>query len=178
MTGSATSESKSNEYIPQLEKMLDASLAHVPTLGWTDATLRAGAQSLGVSPSLATLAPGGPMDLVTHWMRRATLEMSRQMRTMPLRAMRPSEIIRTAIRVRLELQTPYLNNWHEAMAMGALPFNLPTTTNELFFMIDEMWALAGDTSTQMDWYTKRGTLLAVYAATEVYMLTDKSEGLS
>ena len=43
-------------------------------------------------------------------------------------------------------------------------------------LIDDIWHLAGDTSVDASWYTKRAALGALYSATEVYMLTDFSPG--
>ena len=40
---------------------------------------------------------------------------------------------------------------------------------------DDIWHRAGDTSADMNWYTKRISLGAVMAATDVFMLQDKSE---
>jgi ubiquinone biosynthesis protein COQ9 len=90
--------------------------------------------------------------------------------------MRTTDKIKTAIRIRLKMQIPYMNRWGEAMAIGALPQNLPYTMRTIALMLDDVWYMAGDRSTDMDWYTKRGLLGAVYAATELYMLTDKSPG--
>ena len=58
----------------------------------------------------------------------------------------------------------------------ALPSNLPTSLHELVSLSDEIWFLSGDTSVDTSWYTKRASLSAIYAATDLYMTTDKSEG--
>jgi len=39
---------------------------------------------------------------------------------------------------------------------------------------DEIWFLAGDTSVDTSWYTKRASLSTIYAATELFMTTDQS----
>lgn len=36
--------------------------------------------------------------------------------------------------------------------------------------------MSGDTSVDSSWYTKRASLSTIYAATELYMTTDRSEG--
>ena len=45
---------------------------------------------------------------------------------------------------------------------------------ELGKLSDEIWFLAGDTSVDTSWYTKRGTLAALYAAAELYQTQDLS----
>lgn len=62
----------------------------------------------------------------------------------------------------------------QAMALGALPQNVPRTVHSLARMIDDVWHAAGDRSTDTNWYSKRALAAGVYAATEVYMLTDRS----
>lgn len=58
----------------------------------------------------------------------------------------------------------------------ALPSNLPTSLNELASLSDEIWFFSGDTSVDTSWYTKRASLSTIYAATDLYMTADKSEG--
>lgn len=43
-------------------------------------------------------------------------------------------------------------------------------------MSDEIWYLAGDVSVDTSWYTKRASLSAIYASSELFMTTDSSEG--
>lgn len=69
------------------------------------------------------------------------------------------------VRVRLEHVVPYISTWPQAMALGALPQNVPTTLKLLTDLVDEVWYFAGDRSTDMTWYTRRGLLLAIYTST-------------
>jgi ubiquinone biosynthesis protein COQ9 len=56
----------------------------------------------------------------------------------------------------------------------AQPTYIPDSVSELGRLADEIWFLAGDTSVDTSWYTKRGTLAAIYAAAEVYQTQDSS----
>ena len=51
-----------------------------------------------------------------------------------------------------------------------------TTMAKIHNISDYIWYITGDMSVDMSWYTKRITLSSVYVATELYMLTDQSEG--
>jgi ubiquinone biosynthesis protein COQ9 len=53
--------------------------------------------------------------------------------------------------------------------------NIPSSLKELNALSDEIWYLAGDTSVDMSWYTKRASLAAVYASSELFMTTDTSK---
>ncbi|RAL61957.1 hypothetical protein DID88_002446 [Monilinia fructigena] len=69
-----------------------------------------------------------------------------------------------------------IHRWQEAQTLLTLPTNLSTSLHELHALSDEIWFLSGDTSVDSSWYTKRVSLSAIYAATELFMTTDKSSG--
>jgi ubiquinone biosynthesis protein COQ9 len=56
----------------------------------------------------------------------------------------------------------------------AQPTYVPASTTELWRLSDEIWFLAGDTSVDTSWYTKRASLSAIYAAAEVFQTQDTS----
>jgi len=60
------------------------------------------------------------------------------------------------------------------LALIAQPSSIPTSMSELSSLSDEIWFLAGDKSVDTSWYTKRASLSAIYAATELFMTTDQS----
>lgn len=60
----------------------------------------------------------------------------------------------------------------------AQPSYVPESLKELARLSDEIWFLVGDTAVDPSWYTKRASLAAVYASTELFMTTDRSEDLA
>lgn len=56
--------------------------------------------------------------------------------------------------------------------------NIPASLKELNALSDEIWYLAGDTTVDFSWYTKRASLAAVYASSEMFMTTDSSTDFS
>jgi ubiquinone biosynthesis protein COQ9 len=56
--------------------------------------------------------------------------------------------------------------------------NIPASLRELHALSDEIWYLAGDTSVDTSWYTKRASLGAVYASSELFMTTDTSRAFA
>jgi ubiquinone biosynthesis protein COQ9 len=65
-----------------------------------------------------------------------------------------------------------------ALAILAMPQNLPLGLRISWRSVDLMWRIAGDTSTDFNHYTKRMTLGAVYGSTLLVWLDDQSEGWS
>jgi ubiquinone biosynthesis protein COQ9 len=56
--------------------------------------------------------------------------------------------------------------------------NIPASLKELHALSDEIWYLAGDTAVDFSWYTKRASLAAVYASSEMFMTADTSKHFS
>lgn len=56
----------------------------------------------------------------------------------------------------------------------AMPSNISISLQELSLLSDEIWFLSGDSSVDTSWYTKRASLSSIYAATDLFMTTDKS----
>lgn len=56
----------------------------------------------------------------------------------------------------------------------AQPSYVPESLKELAKLSDEIWFLAGDTSVDSSWYSKRASLSAIYSASEVFMTQDQS----
>ena len=62
-----------------------------------------------------------------------------------------------------------------ALAILAMPQNVPLGARIGWRTADLMWRIAGDTSTDFNHYTKRTTLGAVYGATLLVWLDDQGE---
>merc|ERR1712226_236163 len=66
------------------------------------------------------------------------------------------------------------DRWTEALALTANPLYCKDTIEAIQELCDDIWYRAGDTDTDCNWYTKRISLAAVYAAAEVFMVQDQS----
>lgn len=158
------------------ERLLDAILPHVPFDGWSEAAFRAAAADAGVEAGLARAAcPRGAVDLAVAFHRRGDQRMVELLQAMDLSAMRFRERVATAVRCRLEAVED-----REAMRRGTALFALPHLAPEgarlIWGTADAIWTALGDTSDDINWYTKRATLSAVYASTVLYWLGDTSPG--
>jgi rpsU-divergently transcribed protein len=116
----------------------------------------------------------GSIDLVFAFMRKGNIQMSLRLEQTDLAPLAVNDRIATAVRYRLEYLAPFIKTWPQAMALGLLPQNVTETVSILSEMVDEIWWHAGDRSTDLDWYSRRALLLGVYAATEAFMLQDRS----
>lgn len=157
------------------DRVLDAALAHVPFDGWSDATLRAAATGAGVDGGLVrALFPRGGVDLALAYHVRGDAAMVARLQAMDLGALRFRDRIAAAVRARLEEAD------QELVRRGTTLFSLPTHAADgakaIWGTADRIWTALGDSSQDLNWYTKRATLSAVYAATVLYWLGDSSPG--
>ena len=65
-----------------------------------------------------------------------------------------------------------------AAALFALPLHAADGAKLIWDTSDLIWRTLGDTSEDINWYTKRATLSAVYSATFLFWLGDETAGNS
>lgn len=157
--------------------ILGAALAHVPFDGWSQASLEAGARDAGLEAAEALRAfPGGPPEAIAFWSTDADRAMVAALEAMDLGAMRTRDRIAAAIRHRLAAVAPHREALRRALGVLALPHNAPRAADLTWRTVDAIWRVAGDRSTDWNFYSKRGLLAGVYGATLLRFLEDRSEG--
>lgn len=158
------------------EALIEAVLPDIPFDGWSRSALAAAARRIDMDEEeLRALFPGGERDAVagfSHWADRCMLE---ALADRPLEAMKIRERIATAVRTRLEVLAPHREAVRRALSLLAFPQNVPLGLRMLYDTVDAIWYAAGDKSSDFSFYTKRGLLAGVYAATTLYWLDDRSE---
>lgn len=156
--------------------LLDAVLAEVPFEGWSDGVVRKAAERLGwPAVEAEILFPAGAVGVIEFWSTRADETMLKAFESLDGAEMKVRERILTAIRLRLEEAQPHRDALGRALALLALPTHALLATRLLHRTVDTVWYAAGDRSTDFNWYTKRGLLAPVYAATVLYWLQDGSD---
>ncbi|PNH05981.1 Ubiquinone biosynthesis protein COQ9, mitochondrial [Tetrabaena socialis] len=160
------------------QALLAQAMQHVASRGWSTAALVVAARELGMSPSVVGLLPRGEAELVEHYMSQCNARAldsiaakREQLQGLPLDAR-----MADALQIRLELITPFIDSWPQALAIAARPSNVSHSLALLFSLCDGVWHAVGDDSTDATWYTKRAVIAGVYATTSLYMLTDYSPG--
>ncbi|WEK45996.1 MAG: COQ9 family protein [Candidatus Andeanibacterium colombiense] len=145
--------------------------------GWSDAAVEAAAGQAGIDPAVARLAfPGGAMDLIAAWVETVDTAMVRELTPEKLAAMKIRERIRALVQFRLDSAAGKEEALRRALAIQAMPQNVPAALRQGWHSADLMWRLAGDTATDYNHYTKRTILEALYGATLAVFLSDESAG--
>lgn len=156
-----------------IDRLLDACLVHVPFDGWSEATVKAAAKDADISMTMVrALCPRGAVDLALAYHARGDAAMVARMKSadMPERF---RDKIAAGVRFRIEAVTD-----KEAVRRGttlfALPMHAADGAKAIWGTADKIWNTLGDTSDDVNWYTKRATLSGVYSATVLYWLGDDS----
>lgn len=84
-------------------------------------------------------------------------------------------LLRVMMERNIDLLQPFLTFWPDAIALLFEPKNIPHTVQLLFQISDELCEASGVKASRLDWYTERGSVLALLCCTELYMLSDDSE---
>lgn len=164
------------EALDEKTQVLKAALLHVPKLGWSEAAMVAGSRDVGLSPAIVGVFPRKEAALVEFFMDdclQNLLDIAESQEDEFSKTILQQRITKL-VKLRLEMQAPFISRWAQALSIQANPANLPTSFKQRAILMDEIWHAVGDHSSDVDWYAKRGILAAVYTATELYMLTDYS----
>ncbi len=157
------------------EKLLQAALIHVPFDGWSQAAFDAAIADSEIERTVAqSVCPRGAVDLAILYHKQGDAAMRARIDEADLSEMKYSARVAAAIRFRLEAVED-----KELVRRGTTLFALPMYAGDgakaIWGTADAIWTAFGDTSDDVNWYTKRATLSGVYSATVLYWLGDASE---
>jgi ubiquinone biosynthesis protein COQ9 len=157
-------------------RLLDAALIHVPFDGWSEKTFRAAAQDAGISRAEAkAICPRGALDLALAFHERGDKAMEARLKSENMADMRFRDKVAAAVRFRLEA-IENKEAARRATTLFSLPIHAADGARAVWGTADRIWTALGDSSDDVNWYTKRATLSGVYAATVLYWLGDDSVG--
>ncbi len=149
---------------------------HAAFDGWRAEAVTMAASEGRVDADIAHLAfSAGAMDMIDAWFASIDSRM--------LEALTPEKLVTMSIRqriialvtARLTLLARDREALRRALAIMALPQNSVRAAKLGWRSADVMWRAAGDSTTDLNHYSKRLTLAAVYAATLLVFVDDDSE---
>ena len=146
--------------------------------GWSNDALDMAADQLGADRDVARLAfkDDGAMGMICAWIETIDRQMMLDLPPEKLAAMKIRERIRSLVQYRLDAVTGLEEALRRALAIMAMPQNVPASVKTGWNSADVMWRLAGDTATDYNHYTKRAILASIYSATLAVFVEDQSEG--
>jgi len=159
------------------DAILLATLPHVAFDGWTMKALVAGTADAGLKrQALLHAFPDGVADAIAHWSDWADRRAVAAMTAADMVHMKTHQRIAMGVWARLEAMSRWREAARTATAWLASPLHAPLASRLTYRTCDAVWHAAGDTSTDFNFYTKRGLLAGVVLSTTLYWLQDSSEG--
>lgn len=153
--------------------LLDAILPHVVFEGWSETAFKAAISDSGVTPQAARAAcPRGAVDLALAFHRRGDAQMAAAWKANPPTGLRYSE--KVARLVWLRLADADKDVVRRGTALFALPHMAPQGASLIWGTADAIWTALGDTSDDLNWYSKRAILSGVYGSVVLFWLGDNS----
>lgn len=147
--------------------------------GWTEAAVNSSAAQLGIDAAQARLAfPKDAAGMIEAWIEGVDAAMITEFTPQKIAEMKVRDRIRSMIWFRLQTIGDSREAVRSALAILAMPQNVPIGLRTGWRSADLMWRLAGDTATDYNHYTKRLTLSGVYGSTLLAWIDDQSEGWS
>ena len=154
--------------------ILQAALPHAAFEGWSETTLQAALTDSGLAPGLArALFPRGGIDLAVAYHQQGDRAMTEALAATDLTALRYTARVALAIKLRLTGADKELVR--RGTTLFSLPHHAPEGAKLIWATADAIWKALGDTSNDLNWYSKRATLSAVYSATVLFWLGDQSD---
>lgn len=157
-----------------VNRLVQAALPHVPFDGWTRTTFQAAVADTGLDPAHAALiCPRGALDLAVAFHRAGDRDMAQRLAAQDLAALKIRERVTLAVQTRLDV-AGNKEVVRRGATLFALPQNAATGSGLIWGTADAIWTALGDTSDDVNWYTKRATLVGVYGSTVLFWLGDDS----
>ncbi len=158
-------------------RLLDAMLPNVAFDGWSDRALKDAAAALDVDEANLRIAfPRGAIDALVLFSHRADDEAARRIAETDLKPMKVRERIAFSVRTRIEVMASHREAARRGAAVFALPQHAIDGAGCVYRTCDMIWRAVGDTSTDFNFYTKRGLLSGVLTSTMLFWFGDSSEG--
>ena len=157
-------------------KIFERFMENVTDTGWNSIALERAALDLGLETALAHLFfPGGVAEIVDYFASWSDQQMHKALEAAELEKLRVRDKIYTCVKLRLEVNSKYREAIRGLLSYLILPQNSALGMRVAWRTASEIWYLSGDTSTDWNYYTKRGLLVSVYSSTLMYWLSDSPD---
>lgn len=158
------------------DRLLAAALPQVAFEGWSDRILAVAAAETDIPVEEARrIFPRGALDIAVAYHKAADAKMVEAIRAADLSEMKFRDKVAFALRARIAAMDDR-EAVRRATALFSLPHLAPEGARLVWGTADQIWTTLGDTSDDLNWYSKRATLSAVWSAVLLFWLGDDSHG--
>ena len=111
------------------------------------------------------LFPAGYQTLIDMYLEEINLKMTKNSKKINLIRLRTHERVRELVKLRLNIMLKEKILVKKTFIHLLLPFNHRIAYKNLYRTVDQIWFLAGDNSTDFNFYSKRAILATIYTST-------------
>jgi ubiquinone biosynthesis protein COQ9 len=157
--------------------ILQAALKLIPSSGWSEEILEHASVSAGFSKGYGKLLfVGGIKELVSLYVTYIDELMLAKLSGVDMSTLGISAKIKLALKTRIKVLASYKPVVARTVSYLSMPWNAPLGLSLMWHTVDLIWReVAGDASHDFNYYTKRGLLYGVYAASIQFFLSDESK---
>jgi len=153
--------------------LLEATLPHIPFDGWSSRSLKRGVANSDLPVGAEELYfPGGPLEMIEFWNDEMDKVVETNLAKLDLSTMRIRDKVTAGVLARLYAIGPHEEAARRAISRTALPDGLLLGPKVLWAAANTIWRAIGDTSTDINYYSKRTTLSAVISTSVASWLSD------
>ena len=153
--------------------ILDEAKKYVAKYGWNKNLLNKIAEkSKYDSNTITALFPDGYKSLLQLYLDEINLKMTNESKTLNLIRLKVHERIRELFILRLDIMAKEKRIITKTFFHLLLPNNYKFSLINLYKTVDQMWFLAGDNSTDFNYYSKRAILASIYSRTMMHFINN------
>ena len=121
---------------------------------------------------IRVLFPNGYRELLQMYLDEVNQKMINESSKLDLLHLRVHERVRELIKIRLDIILIEKKLFSKTFFHLSTPNNYKFTSKNLYKVVDQIWYLAGDTSTDFNYYSKRLILASVYTSVMVHFINN------
>ena len=161
---------KINLNTKRLEILKDAK-KHLIFNGWNDNIFKKIVKERKYKEEeMRALFPKGYRSILELYLSNVDQEMTEACKKIDFIRMRTHERVGEIILMRLKIYEKDKNLVKQTFFTLMLPHHTKIATSSLYHTVDQIWYLAGDHSTNFNFYTKRAILAGLYSSTVLYWM--------
>ena len=159
-------------------KILKASKKHIPFEGWTEELFKKVSYEMNISPDeIKVLFLNGSKDLLDLYLKETRKEIQIFSKKLKLIHLRTSERISKIIMTGLEKKIGEKEIIRKTLYTLMIPSNLLIGSKFLYKIVNDIWYLSGDNSSDFNFYTKRLILSGILFRTLLYWTNNEDYNL-
>ena len=119
-----------------------------------------------------TLFPNGYKSLLDLYLSEINEKMTKESKNIDLIRLKVNERIKALMTIRLKIMKNEKKLISKTFLYLLLPHNFKIASQNLYKTVDQIWFLAGDNSTDFNFYSKRAILASIYSTTLLHFINN------